>query len=119
MTEQLLPLIKASDMQTFEAAPGATNRVVRLDERGIPVIVGVSTYQPGTGAQEHRHPHWQVFVVFEGRGVYSLDGVEVIAEAGDVVAVPPNALHGFRADGDAPLRHVGIMEPHKFARARG
>jgi hypothetical protein len=29
-----------------------------------------------------------------------------------VVAVPPNALHGFRADGDAPLRHVGIMEPH-------
>jgi quercetin dioxygenase-like cupin family protein len=119
MAEPLLPLIKASDMQLFEAAPGATNRVVRLEERGLPVIVAMSTYQPGSGAREHRHPHWQVFVVYQGRGVYSLNGVEVIAEAGDVVAVPPNALHGFRADGDAPLRHVGIMEPHEFERARG
>jgi quercetin dioxygenase-like cupin family protein len=112
MVESLLPLIKASDMQLFEAVPGASNRVARLDERGLPIMVAVSTYQPGTGAQAHRHPHWQVFVVYEGRGIYLLDGVEVVAEAGDVVAVPPNALHGFRADGDAPLRHVGIMEPH-------
>jgi quercetin dioxygenase-like cupin family protein len=52
-----------------------------------------------------------VFIVQEGRGIYSLDGVEVVAEAGDVVAVPPNALHGFRADGDAPLRHLTIQEP--------
>jgi quercetin dioxygenase-like cupin family protein len=108
----MLPLIKASDMELFEPVPGQSNRVVRLDERGVPVIVAVSTYQPGLGAKEHRHPHWQVFVVQEGRGVYSLDGVEVVAEAGDVVAVPPNALHGFRADGDVPLTHVGIMEPH-------
>jgi quercetin dioxygenase-like cupin family protein len=112
MVQPLQPLIKASDMQLFEAVPGASNRVVRLDERGLPVTVAVSTYPPGTAAQEHRHPHWQVFVVYEGRGIYSLDGVEVVAEAGDVVAVPPNALHGFRVDGEAPLRHVGIMEPH-------
>ena len=118
MVEPVRPLIKASEMQLFERVPGVSNRVVRLDERGLPIMIGVSTYAPGTGAQEHRHPHWQVFVVFEGRGVYSLDGVEVIAEAGDVVAVPPNALHGFRADGDVPLRHVGIMEPHEFRRTR-
>jgi hypothetical protein len=47
-----------------------------------------------------------VFVVQEGRS--SLDGVEVVAEPGDVVAVRPNALHGFRVDGDALLRHLGI-----------
>jgi hypothetical protein len=25
--------------------------------------------------------------------------------------VPPNALNGFRVDGDAPLRHLSIQEP--------
>jgi quercetin dioxygenase-like cupin family protein len=111
MVEPLEPLIRASDMESIQAVPGASNRFVRLDDRGIPITVALSTYPPGTGAQEHRHAYWQVFVVQEGRGVYSLDGVEVVAEAGDVVAVPPNALHGFRADGDVALRHLGIVEP--------
>jgi quercetin dioxygenase-like cupin family protein len=111
MVEPLLPLIKSSEMESIEPVPGASSRFVRLEERGIPIRVALTTYPPGTVAPEHRHPHWQVFVVQEGRGVYSLDGVEVVAEAGDVVAVPPSALHGFRADGDVPLCHLGILEP--------
>jgi len=103
------PLIKPSDMGSVEPVPGASSRFVRLDDRGIPIAAAWTTYPPGTGAQEHRHAHWQVFVVQEGRGVYTLDGVEVVAEPGDVVAVPPNALHGFRVDGDEPLRHLGIQ----------
>jgi quercetin dioxygenase-like cupin family protein len=109
MVEASQPLIKAADMQAIEPVPGASTRYVRLDDRAIPIAAAWTTYPPGTGAQEHRHSHWQVFVVQEGRGVYILDGVEVVAEPGDVVAVPPNALHGFRVDGDAPLRHLGIQ----------
>jgi quercetin dioxygenase-like cupin family protein len=111
MIEPLQPVIKASDMEPFEPVPGASTRFVRLEERGIPIRLAVTTYPPGTGAQEHRHPHWQVFVVQEGRGVYTLNGAAVVAEAGDIVAVPPNALHGFRVDGDAPLRHLAITDP--------
>ena len=110
MVEPLEPLIKASDMQTFEGIPGASSRFVRLDERGLPVVVSTSSYAPGAGPNEHRHPERQVFIVYEGQGVYTVDGVDVIAEAGDVVVVPPNALHYFRADGDAPLRHVTVFE---------
>ena len=109
MVEPSQPLIKASDMKSIEPVPGASSRYVRLDDRGIPIGAAWTTFPPGTVGQEHRHPHWQVFVVQEGRGIYSLDGVEVVAEPGDVVAVPPNALHGFRVDGDAPLRHLGIQ----------
>jgi quercetin dioxygenase-like cupin family protein len=110
MEEALQPLIKASDMRAFEEVSGATSRFVRLDERGLPVVVALSTYAPGSGPNEHRHPERQVFIVYEGRGVYTVEGVDVIAEAGDVVVVPPNALHRFRADGDVPLRHVGLIE---------
>ena len=111
MIEPLQPVIRASDMEPFEPLPGASTRFVRLEERGVPIRVAVTTYPPGTVAHEHRHPHWQVFVVQEGRGVYTLNGAAVVAEAGDIVAVPPNALHGFRVDGDAPLRHLSIQEP--------
>jgi quercetin dioxygenase-like cupin family protein len=107
------PLIKLSDMGTAEPRPGASTRWVRLDDRGIPIATAWTTFPPGTVTPEHQHAHWQVFVVQEGRGIYSLNGVEVVAEPGDVVAVPPNALHGFRVDGDAPLRHLGITSlPH-------
>jgi quercetin dioxygenase-like cupin family protein len=110
MVESLPPLIKASDMQAFEEVPGASSRFVRMDERGLPIVVSLSTYGPGSGPNEHRHPERQVFIVYEGRGVYTVEGVEVIADAGDVVVVPPNAMHGFRAEGDVPLRHVGLIE---------
>jgi gentisate 1,2-dioxygenase len=43
-------------------------------------------------------------------GVYTVNGVDVIAEAGDVVVIPANAWHCFRGDGEVPLRHVAIFE---------
>jgi quercetin dioxygenase-like cupin family protein len=110
MVEPLQPLIKASDMRSFEDVPGASSRFAPLDERGLRIVVALSRYAPGSGPNEHRHPERQVFIVYEGRGLYTVDGVAVIAEAGDVVVVPPNALHGFRAEGDVPLRHVGLIE---------
>ena len=109
MPEPLVPLIKAAEMLTMEPVPGASTRYVRLEDRAIPIAAAWTTYPPGTVVSEHHHAHWQVFVVQEGRGIYSLDGAEVVAERGDVVAVPPNALHGFRVDGEAPLRHLGIQ----------
>jgi quercetin dioxygenase-like cupin family protein len=42
--------------------------------------------------------------------VYTIGGVDVIAEAGDMVVVPPNTWHRFRADGDVPLRHVAAFD---------
>ena len=110
MVETFQPLIKAPDMRSFEEVPGASSRFAALDERGLPIVVSLSTYAPGSGPNEHRHPERQVFIVYAGRGVYTVDGVDVVAEAGDVVVVPPNALHRFRAAGDVPLQHVGLIE---------
>ena len=45
-----------------------------------------------------------------GRGVYTVDGVEVVAELGDLVVVPPHTWHSFRADGDMPLRHAAAYD---------
>jgi mannose-6-phosphate isomerase-like protein (cupin superfamily) len=111
MVEQSHPLIKASDMRpSVNRYPGASTRVVRGDEHDVDLIIGIGSYRDGVGPPEHRHRCGEVFVVYEGRGVYTVDGVDVIAEPGDVVVVPANAWHYFRGDGEIPLRHVAVFD---------
>jgi quercetin dioxygenase-like cupin family protein len=104
------PLIKAADMRTFERVPGASGGFVSGNDHGLDVVVLVSTYPPGVGPAEHRHACGEVFVVSHGRGVYTVDGIEVIAEAGDAVVVPPNTWHRFRADENDALTHVAVLD---------
>jgi pimeloyl-ACP methyl ester carboxylesterase len=63
MVEPPQPVIKASDMETSDLVPGATPRFARRDQYGLPLTVSVTSYPPGMGAGEHRHPSRQVFVV--------------------------------------------------------
>ncbi len=111
MVQPLQPLIKSAEVRSFEHTPGGSVQFVHGDEHGLgPVTVAISASPPGGGAPEHRHPCGEVFVVCEGRGVYTVGGVDVIAEVGDLVVVPPNTWHSFRADGNAPLRHVAAYD---------
>ena len=111
MAERRQHLIKASDVPSFEHTPGGSVRFFPGDEHDLGMVsVAMSSNPPGGGAREHRHPCREVFVVYEGRGVYTIGGTDVIAEAGDIVVVPPNTWHRFRADGDAPLRHVAAFD---------
>src|SRR5262245_24316046 len=73
--------------------------------------VGLSDNPPGAAEGfVHRHPCAEAFVVYEGRGIYTVGDAVILAEAGDVVVVPRNTWHSFRPDGDARLRHVGVLE---------
>ena len=42
----------------------------------------------------HSHVHEQVTMVERGRVLYSVDGVERVVSAGDVLHFPPNLPHG-------------------------
>jgi mannose-6-phosphate isomerase-like protein (cupin superfamily) len=105
-------LIRPSDMTTFEQTPGASVRFVYGDDHGIgSVSIAISDNPPGApNGFVHRHPIAEVFVVYEGRGIYTVGETEVVAEAGDVVVVPPNTWHCFRPVGDGPLRHVAAYD---------
>lgn len=102
--------IKASDVPAIEHTPGGSVRIVQGDEHDLGgVSVAISDNPPGGGAPEHRHSCGEVFVVYEGRGVYTIGESVIVAEPGDVVIVPPHTWHSFRSDGDTRLRHVGVF----------
>ncbi len=105
-------LIKPSDMTSFEHTPGGSVHFVYGDEHGLGAMsVAMSDNPAGSDfGYTHRHPCAEAFVVYEGRGIYRVGDSEIVAEAGDVVVVPPNTWHSFRPDGDGPLRHVGVFD---------
>ena len=103
------PLVRSDEGSTFDIAPGADVRVVNGADHGIGEIAFVITdFPPGVDAGEHRHPFATASLVVDGQAVFTLDGQEIEASAGDIVAVPAGAWHTYRNVGESPLRVVNV-----------
>ena len=60
-------------------------------------------YPPGTFFPEHTHPMDKIDAVVSGRFRMTVEGTEVILEAGDCLAVPKGTAHSAEVVGDAPV----------------
>lgn len=76
------------------------------------LLVGLNCFEPG---QEHAlHAHAgsdKVYYVLSGSGVFLLDGKELPAEAGLLLAAPEGVPHGIRNTGSGRLLVLTIMGP--------
>lgn len=63
---------------------------------------------PGGGPRLHRHPYAEVFVVREGRAIFTAGAETVEVAGGQIVVVPPGVPHKFINAGDGPLRQIDI-----------
>jgi mannose-6-phosphate isomerase-like protein (cupin superfamily) len=102
-------VIRGSEASDLGRRDGGSFRLVQGDQLGLgEVSIGVSDNPPGIDGFVHRHSCGEVFVVYEGRGVYTIGDAEIVAEPGDMVIIPPDTWHSFRPDGDDRLRHVAV-----------
>ena len=51
----------------------------------------------------HSHPTHEFYFVMSGRGVMIIDGEERDVDRGDLVHIPPDALHSLRPTGGEPI----------------
>jgi mannose-6-phosphate isomerase-like protein (cupin superfamily) len=65
---------------------------------------GVTELGPGDWLGLHRHAPPEVYYVFAGAGVVSLEGREIPVSAGSAVFIPGMAEHGIRQTGNEVLR---------------
>ena len=70
------------------------------------------------GAHVHREED-DAFYILEGEMTFTLSGEDVPAPPGTFVLVPPGVEHGFRNDGDVPVRMLNIHAPAGFDRRIG
>jgi mannose-6-phosphate isomerase-like protein (cupin superfamily) len=68
------------------------------------VTCGVAEFQPGEWLGLHRHAPAEIYYIFAGAGVVSLDGREIPVKAGTAVFIPGMAEHGVRQTGSEILR---------------
>jgi quercetin dioxygenase-like cupin family protein len=82
---------------------------------------GIIDFAPGRELESHRHDSEDdSFYILEGELTFLLAGGEtLLAGSGTFVLVPPGVEHGFRNDGDVPVRMINVHAPAGFDRRIG
>jgi mannose-6-phosphate isomerase-like protein (cupin superfamily) len=69
---------------------------------------------PGAGPKLHRHPYAEVFIIQEGRAIFTVGDVTTDATAGHILIAQANQPHKFINSGNVPLRLIGIHNGPKL-----
>ena len=81
---------------------------------------GIIEIQPGRVLEAHVHREEDdAFYIVEGEMTFTLGEADVAAPPGTFVLVPPGVEHGFRNDGEIPVRMLNIHAPAGFDRRIG
>ena len=81
---------------------------------------GIIDFAPGRELEAHTHADEDdAFYILEGELTFLLDEEELLASPGTFVLVPPEVVHGFRNDGEVPVRMLNIHAPAGFDRRIG
>lgn len=93
---------------------GVSRRFVGADNGDTGVSLYLVEAENGAGPGLHTHPYDEIFVVREGRALFTVDGVDYDASAGDIFVIKAGEVHGFRSVGDQPLVQVDIHVSPQF-----
>ena len=93
---------------------GSSYNFVGADNGDVQISAFLLNAQPGKGPGPHRHPYDEVQFIREGRGLYTVNGKEFEAGAGDILVIKAGEVHGFKCIGYTPLVQVDIHISPKF-----
>jgi mannose-6-phosphate isomerase-like protein (cupin superfamily) len=80
-------------------------------------VIANHTEGPGGGPKLHTHPYAEIFVIRNGRGLFTLGERKVEAHAGQILVAPAGMPHKFENLGPGPLDTIDIHEAGKFSTA--
>ena len=82
--------------------------------------LAIITIQAGRELESHAHQgEDDSFFILEGEMTFVVEGEDVSAPPGTFVLVPPGVEHGFRNDGEIPVRMLNVHAPAGFDRRIG
>lgn len=95
------------DIESIAAVAGGTAKF-EGGTAGSPVSFFVVRSLPGAGADKHRHPYTETFVILEGEIEVIIDGEQALLGAGTIAVVPAMAWHEFKNRSDSRCLMVNI-----------
>jgi mannose-6-phosphate isomerase-like protein (cupin superfamily) len=106
-------------------APGEGHRVGNVEFLARTVdtprfTFGIIEIVAGRELEAHVHQDEDdAFYILEGEMTFVVEGADVAAPPGTFVLVPPGVEHGFRNDGEIPVRMLNLHAPAGFDRRIG
>ena len=94
--------------------PGASSLKFQGFQHGSNTSFFIVRSPKGKGAEKHRHPYEETFIVLSGKIEAIVDGITKIVEGGNIMIVPPNTWHEFKNCSDEPLLSVNIHPVRKM-----
>src|SRR3954452_1222980 len=114
-----------AEPQPIVVAPGEGHRVGNVEflarSADTPRFTfGIIEIAAGRVLEEHVHAEEDdAFYILDGEMTFFFGADEAVAGPGTFVLVPPGVSHGFRNDGDRPVRMLNIHAPAGFDRRIG
>ena len=93
---------------------GSSHHFVGADNGDTNVSVFLFNGAPGRGPGPHRHPYDEIQFIREGRGLYTVEGQEFEAGAGDILVIKAGEVHSFKCIGDSALVQVDVHLSPRF-----
>lgn len=93
---------------------GSSHQFVGADRGDVGVSVFLFHGRTGSGPGPHRHPYDEIQFIQQGRGLWTVGGVEFEAGAGDVLVIKAGEVHAFRCIGDGPLVQLDVHLSPRF-----
>ena len=93
---------------------GSSHQFIGADQGDVAISAFLLDALPGRGPGPHRHPYDEVQFVREGRGRWTVNGVEFEAGAGDILVIKAGEVHSFTCIGEEPLVQVDIHLSPRF-----
>jgi quercetin dioxygenase-like cupin family protein len=93
---------------------GMSYNFVGADQGGVGISAYLVEAAPGRATRLHRHPYDEVAFVRQGRGLWTVDGVEREAGPGDILVVKAGEVHQFVNIGEEPLLHLDVHLSERF-----
>lgn len=101
-----ITIYRKSDLSLKPDVSGAKMWAVGMEK----AMLTYFELEPKTKFPEHSHEAEQITTVLEGELTFAYDGKEVALKAGDVIAIPSNAVHSAYT-GNMPCKAVDAWSP--------
>jgi quercetin dioxygenase-like cupin family protein len=94
---------------------GSSHNFVGADHGDVAMSAFLFRGLPGSGPGPHRHPYDEIQFIQEGRGMWTVNGEEFEAGAGDILVIKAGEIHSFRCIGDGPLVQLDVHLSPRFS----
>lgn len=87
--------------------PGVTRQ--QIDATNCTIVRYL--YAPGAQFPEHTHEQEQVTIVLRGPIQFTVEGVSKLYHPGEILIIPPNAVHAARAATEQAAEIIAVIAP--------